>query len=139
VPVLVLPDKTTLQGITKVGLICDYSREVDYHTLEFLLALAKVLNLHIDVITLNRSEKIMTDHEMAYRKLVLKKLESITTTFSFKFNEIIHDGIIDYATANDIGLIAIMPKSYSFIERLFHESLTEKMTFNSPIPLLVLK
>jgi hypothetical protein len=138
-PVIVLPDKTTLQGISKVGLICDYSREVDYNTLDFLLVLAKVMNLEIEVITLNRSEKVMTDHELAYRQLVRKKLETVTTNFSFKFNGSIHDGIIDYSIANGIGLIAIMPKSYSFIEQLFHESLTEKMTFKSPIPLLVLK
>ena len=71
--------------------------------------------------------------------VVRKKLESIKTTFNFTFHDKIDKGIIEYSKSNGIGLIAIVPKSYGFIEQLFHESLTEKMVFKSPIPLLILK
>lgn len=138
VPVLVVPDNTTLEDIGKVGLICDYSKEANYHSLDFLLNVAEELELNIDTVTFNRSEKVMTEKEKAYRLLVHKKLESVPTTFHFSFNSNVDEGIIDYSKKNDIGLIAMMPKSYSFMERLFHESLTAKMTFSSPIPLLVL-
>jgi nucleotide-binding universal stress UspA family protein len=139
VPILVIPDNATLENVNKLGLICDYSREINYGSLEFLLKLASQLKLYVDVITINRSEKVMTDSEKTYRQQVLKKLESVPSTVNFSFNSNVDEGIIDYSKKNDIGMIAMMPKSYSFMERLFHESLTEKMTFSSPIPLLVLK
>jgi len=137
VPVLVIPDNTSL-NMTKVGLLCDYSAEVDYHTLDFLLEVVKKLKLNTDVITMNKDEKIMTPDEKAYRQLVRKKLESLPVTFNVTFNSQIEQGIITYSITNDIGLIAILPKHYKFIKHLFHESLTQKMTFHSPIPLLVL-
>ncbi|MEQ8926999.1 MAG: universal stress protein [Fulvivirga sp.] len=139
IPILVIPDNTTLKHIKKVGLVSDYSKEVDYHSLDYLLDILKVMNLDIDVITLNRSEKPMNKEEMAYRLLVRKKLESVPSTFHFTFNNNVDKGIIDYSKSNDIGMIAILPRSYGFIETIFHDSLTEKMLFRSPIPLLILK
>lgn len=139
VSVLVIPDDTYLEDIEKVGLICDYSEETDYHTLDFLLEIVEGLQLNTDVITLNRDEKTMTTQEKAYRELVRKKLENVPATFHFSFSDDVHQGVMAYSQANDIGLIAILPKKYNFIIQLFHESLTEQMAFRSTVPLLVLK
>ncbi|MGB3780246.1 MAG: universal stress protein [Tunicatimonas sp.] len=139
VPVLVLPDHARLETAEKVGLVCDYSKETNYHTLDFLLEWVKTLQLEVDVLTLNRDQKTMTSQELAYQQLVRKKLEEVPTTFHFTFNSQIEEGIMEYSVARGIGLIAILPKSHGFIEGLFRESLTKKMTFHSPVPLLVLK
>lgn len=139
VPVLVLPDHARREAVEKVGLVCDYSKEANYHALDFLLEWAETLQLEVDVLTLNRDQKIMTSQELAYQQLVRKKLEDVPTTFHFTFNSEVEAGIMEYSAAHGIGLIAILPKSYHFIESLFRESLTKKMTFHSPIPLLVLK
>ncbi len=139
VPVLVLPDHTSLEAVEKVGLVCDYSKEANYHTLDFLLELVKALELTVDVITLNRDQKTLTSQELAYQQLVRKKLEDTSPTFHSTFNSQVEEGIMDYSAANGIGLIAILPKSHGFIEGLFRESLTKKMTFHSATPLLVLK
>jgi nucleotide-binding universal stress UspA family protein len=139
VPVLVLPDHTSLNAVEKVGLVCDYSKEANYHTLDFMLKLVKALGLDIDVITLNRDQKTLTSQQLAYQQLVRKKLEDASPTFHSTFNSQVEEGIMEYSAANGIGLIAILPKSHGFIEGLFRESLTKKMTFHSSIPLLVLK
>ncbi|MEM6842479.1 MAG: universal stress protein [Bacteroidota bacterium] len=139
VPVLVIPDNTRLDTIEKVGLICDYSEETNYHTLDFLLEIVEELKIETDVITLNRDEKTMTAQEKAYRELVRKKLENVPATFHFSFSDDVHQGVIAYCQTHEIGLIAILPKKYNFIVQLFRESLTKQMTFRSSIPLLVLK
>ncbi len=139
VPVLVLPDNTLLDAINKVGLVCDYSEKTNYHTLDSMLKLVDMLQLGVDVITLNRDEKTMTHEEEANRQLVREKLKNVPATFHFTWHNKVEEGIIAFTKAHDIGMIAILPKSYSFIEKLFRESLTEKMAFHSPVPLLVLK
>ena len=139
VPVLVLPDTTSLEVVKKIGLVCDYSKEANYHTLDFLLELVETLSLEVDVITLNHDEASMTSEQLAYRQLVRKKLEGVPTTFHTSFSSQIEDGIVAYCSAHHIGLIAMLPKSYGFIEKLFRDSLTERMALHSPIPLLVLK
>ena len=137
IPVLVIPDNTSLTDLGKFGLVCDYSKETNYHALDFLLEILQDQQLDTEIITLNRSEKIMTTEEKGYRMLVRKKLESVPNTLKFTFHNNVDKGIIDYCQLNGIGLVAIMPKSYSFIEQMFHESLTEKMIFRSPIPLFI--
>ncbi len=139
VPVLVIPDNSSISGIKKVGLACDYSMKTDYEQLSFLIGIAKKLKLDLDVITLNRDEKTMTPGELKNRELMRGQFKKKGTSFSFTFNNNIEEGIIEYCSQHDIGLIAVLPKSYSYIRSLFHESLTEKMIFHSPLPLLVLK
>jgi len=139
VPVLVIPDDSNLDEVKKIGLVCDYSEKTHYQTLDFLLEFIKFFQLSVDVITLNRDEKTMTSREEANRELVRKKLKNVSPTFHFTYHQEVEEGIIDYVQSHGIGMIAILPKSYSFIERLFRESLTEKMVFHSQMPLLVLK
>ncbi|MEM7551596.1 MAG: universal stress protein [Bacteroidota bacterium] len=139
VPVLIVPDGSELMNMKKIGLACDYSEEVDYRKLAFLVEVAETQSLDIDVFSLNRDEKKMTSEELEHQTFVKKQLQSINTSFNFEFTHNIEDGVIDYCQSNKIGIMAIVPKSYTYIERLFHESLTERMAFRSPIPLLVLK
>ncbi len=138
-PIIVIPDDTDLPSVKKVGLVCDYSNQTDYHTLDFMHDLVQALGLQVDTVTLNGHEQDMTPEEKAYQQVVRKKLEGISTSFSFTSHSYVDDGIIDYAKENDIGMIAILPKTYSFLEGIFHESFTEHMTYQSPLPLLILK
>ncbi|MDX1628754.1 MAG: hypothetical protein R3345_08640, partial [Fulvivirga sp.] len=90
-------------------------------------------------VTLNRHEKTMTKKELANREQVLQLMEPITAKVSFEQHNEVDAGLIEFCRENEIGLIGILPKSYNFIERVFHDSLTKQMAFHSPIPLLVLK
>lgn len=138
-PVLVIPDHATFDNMRKVGLACDYSTDTDYEKVHFLAQIAESFTLEVDVITLNRDDKTMTRQEIAYRERILHLLKETPPSFNFTSHSHVEEGLIEYATSHEIGLIAILPKTYSFIERLFHESLTTKMAFKSPFPLLVLK
>lgn len=139
VPVFVIPDNTSLDQFKKISLACDYSVSTDFDEIAFLIELAEKLQLTIDVVTLNRDEKTMTRQELSYREMLIGQLEKVKSSFTFTQRPNIEKGIIEYSQTNNIDVIAILPKSYTFIERLFHESLTDKMVFHSPLPLLVLK
>ncbi|WP_421897962.1 universal stress protein [Marinoscillum sp.] len=139
VPVFVIPDKTSLKRLKKVGLACDYSTSTVNHEMQFLIDLAREMELAVDVITLNRDAKTMIRQELDNREDIINLLDEVKSDFHFTDSNSVEDGLVEYSLANNIDLIAILPKSYSFIERLFNESLTQKMTFHSPIPLLVLK
>lgn len=138
-PVIVMPANTKLSEFDRVGLACDFSENTDYEKVDFLVELAKAHELQIDLITHNRQEKTMTKDEIANRRQILEILRHLDTRVSFTEHDNIEQGLIDYCKKHEIGLLGILPKSYSFIERVFHESITQRMAFHSPIPLLVLK
>ena len=139
IPVMILPNDSTLVGIKKIRLACDYSEQIDCRKLSFLVEVAESLKYDINVFTLNREEKKLTRNELKNKEHIENQLQNIQTSFSFFFNSNVEEGVIDYCRNNELGIIAIAPKSYSYVERLFHESLTQNMAFKSPIPLLILK
>lgn len=137
-PVFVIPDNTSLKNLNKVALACDYSLNTNYEAIKFLTELAEQLNFAIDVVTLNREEKTMTKLEHKHRDQIMELMNGVKASFKFTQHPHIHKGIMAYAKEKDINAAVILSKNYSFIESLFHESLTEKMVFNSPIPLMVI-
>lgn len=137
-PVFVIPDNTNLKDMKKVALACDYSLKTDENAIGFLTYIAEKLGFLIDVVTLNREEKTMTKKEKQNRDQLIKQMGNDDASFQFTQHPEIDKGIMAYAEANNIDAVVLFPKNYSFIERMFHESLTEKMVFNSPIPLIVI-
>lgn len=137
-PVFVIPDNTSLKHLKKVALACDYSLKTEAESIGFLTNLAQELEFSIDVVTLNREEKTMTKSEHANRNELIEQMGNVTASFTFTQHPHIDKGIMDYSKANNIDAVVILSKNYSFIESLFHESLTDKMVFNSPIPLMVI-
>ena len=136
---IVVLENSKLSDLNMIGLACDFSENTEYDNLDFLIELSEKRKLEIDIITLNRQEKTMTKEELTNRDHILSIMNHLKPKVSFTHHENVKKGLIDYCKANEIGLISVLPKSYNFIERAFHDSLTMRMAFHSPIPLLVLK
>lgn len=137
-PVFVVPDNTGLKDLNKVALACDYSLKTEAESIGFLTDLAESLEFSIDVVTLNREEKTMTKSENNNRNQLIEQLGNVKASFSYTQHQHIDKGIMEYSKTNNIDAVVVLSKNYSFIESLFHESLTDKMVFNSPIPLMVI-
>ena len=139
IPVLVIPDSTSLENIDRIGLAYDYRITISSGTLAKIVAIADHLKANIDVISINLDERKLGEEKTNVRLELEKQLESIPHTFSYTHHANVEEGIMKYCHNNSINMIGILPKSYGFIEELFHESLTKKMVFHSDIPLLVIK
>lgn len=139
IPVIVIPPNTKLSSINKIGLACDYSENTTFAKLDFLIKLVDKQGMELHIITLNRQEKTMTRLEKANRDHVLELLKDNTVKTSFINHPNERKGLVDYCEEHGIGMISVLPKSYNFIERIFHDSLTMRMAFQCPIPMLVLK
>ncbi len=139
IPVILIPTDSSLMPMAKLGLACDYSDEIPRQRLDFLLYLAEKMNLDLDLVTLNRDEKTMTRQEQKNRKDLVNSIEKLSHKSSFIEHDDVKWGLIEYAKNHELDMIAVIPKSYNYMERLFHESLTQRMAFHSPIPVLVLQ
>ncbi|MGB0978860.1 MAG: universal stress protein [Croceimicrobium sp.] len=138
VPVIVFPSGAEFKGISKIILAVDYTEIPKDHRLYPLLHLADHLKTEIDVLTVNRKESDLSRQEKRNRKLLKYKLESFPHRFSHHFESEVGKGLVEYAQLNEASLLAIMPHDYHFIEQVFHESVSRKMIYESPIPLLIL-
>lgn len=139
IPVLVLPDNTGLGNVKRIGLAYDYHVQVNTGVLETLVDTAKHFDADIDVVSINLDEQSLDEDKTEVRDQMKKQLENIPHTFSYAHHADVEEGIMQYSHDNNIDMICVIPQSYSFIEELFHKSLTKKMVFHSDIPLLVIK
>jgi nucleotide-binding universal stress UspA family protein len=64
-------------------------------------------------------------------------LEPYHPSFDFIENEDIVEGILHYAGENQASLILTIGKSHGFFKSLFHRSVTHKLAYQAPTPLLV--
>ncbi|MEO9476738.1 MAG: universal stress protein [Cyclobacteriaceae bacterium] len=139
VPVFVVPKDASLLQVSKMGLACDYSQKTSADKLDFLNLLADSLKFELDLITLNRDEKTMTIDEINNRESLEESLGKIPFKSHFVKSSNVEWGLIKYAKTNELDMITVIPKSYNYIERIFHESLTQDMAFHSSVPVLVLQ
>ncbi len=139
IPIIVVPKHGLLSDIKRIGLACDFSKHADFAKVDFLIDLTEKLQGEVDIITLNQDEKSMTKTEKSNRELVLARMARIKARVTQTTHESVEHGLIEYCKNHHIGLLGILPKNYNFIEKIFHESLTRRMAFQSPIPLLILK
>ena len=139
IPVLVLPDNTKLDRVNHIGLAYDYRITINEHMLETIVSIAEHLKADVDIISINLDERSLNEEKTNVRQQLKKQLENIPHTFSYTHHVNVEEGIMQYCHNSGIHMIGIVPKSYGFIEELFHESLTKKMVFHSDIPLLVIK
>ena len=91
------------------------------------------------MVSINLDEQSLDEDKTEVRDQMKKQLENIPHTFSYAHHADVEEGIMQYSHDNNIDMICVIPQSYSFIEELFHKSLTKKMVFHSDIPLLVIK
>lgn len=139
IPVLVLPDNTKLDNINHIGLAYDYRLTINEHMLETIVAIAGHLKADVNIISINLDERSLNEEKTNVREQLNKQLENVPHTFSYTHHANVEEGIMQYCHNRGIQMIGILPKSYGFIEELFHESLTKKMVFHCDIPLLVIK
>ncbi len=59
---------------------------------------------------------------------------------SFKFieNKDIEEGILNYIGEGDVTMLVVVSRKRNFFERLFHKSISKKLTMHSPVPIMVL-
>lgn len=139
VPVIVMPEGSKLNDISKIALAADYDSLQYEHGLDALLQIADHQQTSIDIVTINRSEDQLSRKEKINRKYLKRRLQSFPHRFQHHFEPEVSNGLISYAKQHNSDLIAILPRDYRFLEGLFTESLSKKMVYRSEVPLLILK
>ncbi|MCS7005888.1 MAG: universal stress protein [Cytophagales bacterium] len=141
-PVVTIPSNAKYESIKEILYASNFTPdEVDY--IDYLREIASYFNaritcLHIDSLEpntiANQSWQQMEEMRDLYSFLPVSELD-----FKIQFNEKVESGIFDYLKKNKVDVIAVLQKERSFIEQLFHHSVSRTLPFHSEIPVLILK
>jgi nucleotide-binding universal stress UspA family protein len=139
-PVLIVPEKAFFNGIESIVYATELGKS-DQFVIDDLLDFAEIFEakiscLHINTEANNMAEKLtkLTDLESCYWFTPIKKL-----TFELVTGESVLKSLYQYLDEHKPDMITVVHKNRSFIEGIFHQSISKKLAFHSKIPVLVLQ
>ena len=139
IPVLAIPEGASVSSIGKIAFAYDHEGIKDTDKLNILRDLVSAYNAELHILHISESMEPQQDANPKSLDAINKKFLNAKCYHDIHLSDDVEHGIMQYADNNSIDLIAVTPREHSFIEKLFRKSVTEKLTFHSDVPLLILK
>lgn len=138
-PVLIVPPGVTFKQVSRMAYACEYDPNMEYGlSLTKVNYFKTVLGSELFVVHVVEKghelnpEQIQDDHYLerrlggsAHRTFILNESKISESLLSFIKNQ-------------NIDLMVVEPKKHSFFHKLFNESITNELAFNSPVPVLTI-
>jgi nucleotide-binding universal stress UspA family protein len=141
VPVMVIPPTYNYQKIEEAVIACDFKKvkeNVPMSILNKLLGnqLIKLLVLNIDT----EGKHAGADPEQLAQETELHNmLKDFRPKYYYVSNPNIITGILDFATEHKAQMVVALPHTYSFLQSIMHNSISQQLAKNSTLPVLLLK
>jgi len=136
-PVLVIPENYTFQLPKKLALAADLQKteKEKYH---ILIALIKIFKAELQVFNVVEYNKLPQIKEAIEGVKLDEIFEGIPHDYFFPEAEEIIEGIDHFVHHKKPDWLAMVPREHGFFYRLIKEGTTEKIIYNSQIPVLAL-
>jgi nucleotide-binding universal stress UspA family protein len=137
-PVLAIPANATVPELHRIVYASDYQPE-DTRALAQVLELAQAFQAEVEVVHItNKAGADGGRHAQEF----IQMLRNQFSNFPIHFQEVEHPdketGLKDFLSRTQCNMLAILKKRRGFFKNLFGMSLSEKLTYQTKLPLLVL-
>ncbi len=139
-PIIAVPDDFQVKdSIDTIVLATGYEHLFETYELNPLLKLAKLFDSEIWVTYVGNPNEL-TPQQLASKNLLKKKLKDV----KHKFVEVEKEGSIHSAIQKaiernkEVDMVAMINYGHGFFEKLTHEAVIKKVSFNTQVPFLVL-
>ncbi|MAY84922.1 MAG: hypothetical protein CMP59_12395 [Flavobacteriales bacterium] len=138
-PVLAIPENAEEVKINKIAMATDLLKVNSPERLNVLFKLAKITGAPIEFVNVVRKQDESFSEEKTKQAALLEEMAGdIPTSIHFTSNEDIIDGLSEYINEKKPDLVAMLSRKHSLFERIFNKSITNKLSFRTEIPLLVI-
>ena len=138
-PVLVIPENTPYKKLQNITLASDYKSEMTPDCNTSLLHLAKKFNAPVKILHVERKEDRLSREKAVEKMKMSVAFKAVDHTFHTITENNVEEGIIKFMEGNPTDLLAMVAARHNLFERLFGKVHTKEMSYQSKIPLLVLK
>lgn len=140
-PVLVVQPEYQYELITKAVVACDFKRVADNVP---VTALHKLLgNQPIELLVVNVDPKgkhtKANAQQLAEESALHSMIKSLKPQYHYVNHPEVIKGVLDFAAANGAGMVIALPHTYSFLQSLLHNSISQQLASSSAVPVLLLK
>ncbi len=133
-PIIVIPQDVEYTSWKNIILASDQDENI-LDAVTFLDKLIDTSKVKIDIVSVTNTIDSGEDE----RPLLRNELENIDYELHKVINTNVAEGILSYTTNNSSDVLILLRKTYSFIERIMHTSVTKKLALYGKKPLLLFK
>lgn len=140
-PVLVVPARAIAKPLKKIVLACDFKKVKKVIPLKQLKKVWDMLQAELMVVNIDATGL----HQNRPAKMLAEEsaLADMLKEYNPQYFHINHadmvQGIVDFALDNEVQLIILLPRKYSFFQSLWRNSFSNNLTIKSTLPVLLLK
>ncbi|MFW5762173.1 MAG: universal stress protein [Cyclobacteriaceae bacterium] len=136
-PVLVLPYSRLVEKPKKIAFAYDLKSIPNFENLNLVKIFSSLYDAEIHIITI-KSDNSLDDEEIKNQEQLVENFKEFHPIVKTHYNKDAEKGIFQYMENNGISMLVILHRHRSFLESIFRESLTAKITYHSDIPVLTL-
>lgn len=137
IPVLVLPYGRLVEKPDKIAFAYDLKSIPNLDNLNLVKIFSTFYDAEIHILTVKSDEKI-SEEELQNLEKLEEHFKEFNPVIKTHHNKDAEKGIFEYMNINQISMLVILHRNRSFMENIFRESLTAKVTYHSEIPVLTL-
>ncbi len=136
-PILVIPTGCSFKEIKSIVYASDYKIE-DIPALSSVMTITQVFDPNLTVLHVNK-KRSKKDEEilLLLQDVYQDKLKNDKIAFDQIQGENIAMALDSYVTNHDADILVLVTHKYSWLERLFHESVSKKMSLVADYPILI--
>ena len=136
--VLVVPNEFKGNEISRLVLAVDASRLKNIAVLQPMLLLAQKFKMELNLLHISKDEQVITDVDTNLQQH-LQQLGIAYIAHRITSNDA-EEAIKDFVASHKANLLCVLNQSEkrSWVENLFHLSITKEMAYETEVPLLVL-
>jgi nucleotide-binding universal stress UspA family protein len=140
VPVVVVPPAYHYQFLDTAVIACDFKKVKDTvpaAALHKLLQKRAVKLLVVHAMASGKHEPDAT--KLAEQTALHEMLKELTPEYHSITDPQIIKGVLDFAVEHGAQLVIALPHTYSFLQSILHNSISQQLAASSPVPVLLLK
>ncbi|MGF1534073.1 MAG: universal stress protein [Bernardetiaceae bacterium] len=134
---LVIPEGSVLSGAQQIVFATDFAGDEPPEALEQLLQIAQRLNARLSVLHILPPQRSAGQDSLSGLRF-LHEQKQVPVSVHFTRSQEVMEGILQYIKYHPTDILAVLTRSRSLIERLFHRSITKELVLHSHVPLLAL-
>ncbi len=139
--ILIVPSEIEIEDSINHVVFALSLEEGDADIIDSLLLFCEVLGAHLTCLHVSSNEhgKNGIDYQLEPLKKIYASIPKTQMNFEINYNKNIQKGISDFLDRKPAQLLVMLTKERSFFEGLFHRSVSQGMSFQSKVPVMIVK
>lgn len=139
VPVLTVPVKANFNPIGKIVFAFDFHEVLSELAFKTLNSFIQLFQAEVSILYVIKEGELITETRQAVSGVLLENyLKDTKHSFHFIENKNVEEGILEFIKETQSDLLVMIPQKHTLFERIFRQSHSRKMAFQTSIPLLTI-